>query len=106
MSSEDFDSSRAQAWLQPLGDASEPCGKDLEYENEFLELSKAAEGKPETQFGPGEPPNWRDVREQAEGLMEKTRDLRIALLWCRAVVNLSGFAGRTPLGGVTLTVTG
>jgi type VI secretion system protein ImpA len=91
VSSEDFDSAQAQAWLQPL-DAAEPCGKDLEYDNEFLDLNKAAEGKPETQFGPGEPPNWRDVREQAQALLGKTRDLRVALLWCRAVVNLDGFA--------------
>ncbi len=80
------------AWLRPLPDEAEPCGKDLEYENEFLELTKAAQGKPETQFGPGEAPNWREVREMAEGLMERTRDLRIALLWVRAVINLNGFA--------------
>lgn len=96
MSSDEFDSAQVDAWLQPLADASEPCGKDMEYDNEFLELNKAAEGKPETQFGPGEPPNWRDVREQAEGLMTKTRDLRVALLWCRAVVNLDGFAAFPP----------
>jgi type VI secretion system protein ImpA len=92
VSSEEFDSAVVSGWLQPLGDGSEPCGKDLEYDNEFLDLNKAAEGKPETQFGPGEPPNWRDVREQAEALMGKTRDLRVALLWLRAVLNLNGFA--------------
>lgn len=80
------------AWLQPLPDEAEPCGKDLEYENEFLELTKAAQGKPETQFGPGEAPNWREVREMAEALMERTRDLRVALLWVRACVNLMGFS--------------
>ncbi len=96
MSSDAFDSSQVDVWLQPLGDPAEPCGKDLEYDNEFLELNKAAEGKPETQFGPGEPPNWRDVREQAEALLGKTRDLRVALLWCRAVLSLDGFAAFAP----------
>ena len=91
MSSDGFDDSMVEGWLQPLGDE-KPCGDDLEYDNEFLELNKAAEGKPETQFGPGEPPNWRDVREKAEALFDKTRDLRVALLWVRAVVNLNGFA--------------
>ena len=81
------------AWLQPLPDEAEPCGKDLEYENEFLELTKAAQGKPETQFGPGEAPNWREVREMAEALMERTRDLRVALLWVRACVNRNLSAG-------------
>lgn len=81
-----------ESWLQPLGDASEPCGKDMEYDNEFLDLIKSAEGKPETQFGPGEPPNWREVKERSAALMNKTRDLRISVLWVRAVVNLDGFA--------------
>ncbi len=84
------------AWLQPLPDEAEPCGKDFEYENEFLELTKAAEGKPETQFGPGEAPNWREVRDMAQSLMERTRDLRIALLWVRANVNMTGFAAVPP----------
>lgn len=91
MSSDGFDDSMVDGWLQPL-DEEKPCGDDLEYDNEFLELNKAAMGKPETQFGPGEPPNWRDVREMAEALLGKTRDLRVALLWVRAVVNLNGFA--------------
>ena len=84
------------AWLQPLPDEAEPCGKDFEYENEFLELTKAGEGKPETQFGPGEAPNWREVREMAQTLMERTRDLRVAILWVRANVNLQGFSVLPP----------
>ncbi|MEO8857659.1 MAG: type VI secretion system protein TssA [Burkholderiaceae bacterium] len=85
-----------EAWLQPLPDPDEPCGKDLEYDNDFLELTRASQGKPETQFGPGEPPNWREVRELAEAMMARTRDLRIALVWVRASVNLDGFAVLAP----------
>jgi type VI secretion system protein ImpA len=92
VSIEEFDSDVVDAWLLALSDDSAPCGLDLEYENEFLELSKAAHGKPETQFGPGEPPNWRNVREMSAALLDKTRDLRVALLWVRAVVNLAGFS--------------
>jgi type VI secretion system protein ImpA len=92
VSSEEFDSAVVDKWLHPLGDDSAPCGLDLEYDNEFLELNKAAQGKPETQFGPGEPPNWRNVREMSAALLDKTRDLRVALLWVRAVVNLAGFS--------------
>jgi type VI secretion system protein ImpA len=92
MASDAIDLEKIQPWLAPLGDGDEPCGKDFEYENEFLELSKAAEGKPETQFGPGEPPLWRDVREKAEELLEKTRDLRVAMLWVRANIHLHGFS--------------
>lgn len=76
-------------WLDPLPDS--PTGEDLEYDNTFLELTQAAAGKPETQFAPAEPPNWRDVRERAEDLFGRTRDLRVALLWTRAMLHQDGF---------------
>ncbi len=79
-------------WLDPLPEAGAPGGPNLEYENEFLELIRGAEGKPASQFAPGEPPNWPFVRERAESLMARTRDLRVAVFWTRANVNLSGFA--------------
>jgi type VI secretion system protein ImpA len=84
---------QAEAWLQPLGGDEGPCGPDLEYDNAFLELSKSAEGKTETQFDAGAPPDWRSVREQAEEIFERTRDLRVAVLWLRAVACMHGVAG-------------
>lgn len=83
---------QAEAWLEPLGGDEGPCGADLEYDNDFLELSKAAEGKPETQFERGAPPDWRAVRAQCEEIFGRTRDLRVALMWTRAVVSLEGVA--------------
>ncbi len=87
------DVSALNGWLDPLPEAGSPCGPDLEFENEFLELVRGAEGKPASQFSPGEPPNWPFVRERAESLMARTRDLRVAIYWTRANVNLNGFAG-------------
>ena len=83
--------SSLNGWLEALPET--PCGPDLEYENEFLELIRGAEGKPASQFAPGEPPNWPFVRERAESLMGRTRDLRVAIYWARANVNLNGFSG-------------
>lgn len=88
--------SKIAGWLQALPDESAPCGPDLEYDNDFLALQQAAAGKPESQFGPAEPPDWRDVSERAEGLLERTRDLRIAILWLRAAVHLLGIGGLAP----------
>ncbi len=85
------------SWLQPLPDAAAPCGPDLEYDNEFLAITQAAAGKPESQFGAAEPADWRAVSEQAESLFERTRDLRIAILWLRAGLHLQGYA-LLPLG--------
>ena len=76
------------AWLEPLD--GEACGDDLEYDPAFLELDQAAAGKPETQFAPAEPPQWPQVRELAEGLLGRTRDLRLGVLWGRASLNLDG----------------
>ena len=84
------------SWLQPLPDPDEPCGKDLEYDNAFLDLVRLSQGKPETQFGPGEPPNWREVRESCEALMARTRDLRVAILWVRSGLYLNGFPALEP----------
>ena len=68
------------------------CGEELEYDNDFLELTQAAAGKPETQFGPAEPPNWRQVNEKAQALFERTRDLRVAILWARAQAATEGWS--------------
>jgi type VI secretion system protein ImpA len=93
---EDLQASVA-AWLQPLPDEEAPCGPDLEYDNDFLALSQAVAGKPESQFGPAEPPDWRKAEEIATGLMERTRDLRVAIEWGRSVLNLRGFAALRPV---------
>lgn len=76
------------AWLEPLGDP--PCGEDLEYDNEFLDLTKAAEGKPETQFSSAEPPDWGQVHDLAESLFNRTRDIRVGMLWGRAQLHRQG----------------
>lgn len=83
--------SRATAWLSPLGDPEAPCGPDLEYDNDFLALTQAVAGKPESQFGPAEPPEWRKAAEIAEGLLDRSRDLRVAIEWTRSQLHLNGF---------------
>jgi type VI secretion system protein ImpA len=92
MSDLDDANTKISGWLQPLDDDAAPCGSDLEYDNEFLALTQAATGKPESQFGPAEPPEWRKALEVAEGLFERTRDLRVAIQWVRALLHLEGYA--------------
>jgi len=84
-------------WLLPLDDEAAPCGPDLEYDNEFLAITQAAAGKPESQFGPAEAPAWREVLELADSLLDRSHDLRIAILWLRASLSLQGYA-ILPLG--------
>lgn len=78
-------------WLEPLGDP--PCGDDLEWDNDFLEMSQASVGKPGSQFNndaDARPPDWRSVKRLAESLFERTRDVRVAIYWARAQVHLEG----------------
>src|SRR5256885_8758517 len=60
-------------------------------------MESAAQGKVEQQFGdtviPAEPPDWRDVERQASALMQRTKDLRVAVLLCRAWTILHGLPG-------------
>jgi len=74
-----------------------PCGPDLTYDNDFQAMENAAQGKVEQQFGktiiPAQPPDWRDVERQAVALTQRTKDVRIAALLCRAWTVLYGLPG-------------
>jgi type VI secretion system protein ImpA len=84
------------ALLQEL-DPAAPSGPDLEYDPVFLALELAVLGKPEVQYGdsltPAVPPDWKAVRNMAVGLIERSRDLRLAMHLLRANLVLSGIAG-------------
>lgn len=90
------------ALLEPtLGDP--PCGPNLEYDDDFRELEKAANGTPELEFGAGNGdgvtriegvgPDWAKVRKLSEGLFARTKDLRVAVLLTRALTHSDGLAG-------------
>ncbi|MBK9235430.1 MAG: type VI secretion system protein TssA [Rhodoferax sp.] len=74
-----------------------PCGEDLTYFPEFLAMEAAARGKCEQQFGDtviaAEAPEWRLVERQASALMERTKDLRVVAVLCRAWTNVRGLIG-------------
>jgi type VI secretion system protein ImpA len=74
-----------------------PCGPDLEYDPDFMGLEQAARGKPEQQFGdtvvPAEEPDWIQIKKQAESLLSRAKDLRVAMLLTRAITRLEGTPG-------------
>lgn len=82
-------------WLAPVSDAS-PTGPNLEFDPDFAALDRAAQGKPEQQYGdtiiPAEEPDWKDVAAQAAALLERTRDLRVLAHLAVARLHLSGLA--------------
>ncbi|KXV04315.1 hypothetical protein CR51_13805 [Caballeronia megalochromosomata] len=86
----------AQALLEPVpGNA--PGGPNLEDEPAFMALGTDAQGRPERCIGddtiPAETPNWIDIQTRAEALLARSKDVRIALIWLRAVTALEGLEG-------------
>ena len=71
-----------------------PAGENLELDVEFGELERAAQGRPETQYGdtitPATPPDWREAETVALRLQERTRDLRIMTHLAVARLHVSG----------------
>lgn len=84
------------ALAQPLGEA-DGCGQNFEYDPRFLELEEEALGKPEVQYGgtitQAIEPSWKRVMLLALPLMERSRDLRLAIWLTRAQLNLHGIPG-------------
>lgn len=85
-----------EALLQPVS-SEDPCGPSLEYDKAYLELLRLSRGKPEQRQGdaviPAEEPDWKEVERGAKELLARTKDLRIALLLTKALLQTGGFAG-------------
>jgi len=91
-----MDSSKLEKLLEPLS-AETPCGEDLEYDSQFGEMERAAQGKGDQQFGStivsAEPPDWKDVRRRVDSLLTRTKDMRVAVYAARASLQLDGLPG-------------
>jgi type VI secretion system protein ImpA len=74
-----------------------PCGDDVEYDPEFLELEQVVNGKPEAQYGQtvvaATPPDWKAAQALALSLLSRSHDLRVAGHLSRALLNRQGFPG-------------
>lgn len=77
--------------------ANSPCGDDLEYDADFLQLERDAQGKPERTMGdsvhPAEPPQWRQIEQSSITLLQRSKDLRITHFLLQSALALDGFAG-------------
>ncbi len=74
-----------------------PSGENLEYDPSYVALFLAAQPKEERQAGKeiiaGEDPNFKDVTEKALAVLERSHDLRVAMVLARAQLSLAGFEG-------------
>lgn len=70
-----------------------PCGEDISYDPAYLELERVAQGTQDTQFQQGEEPNWRDVEERCQDLLQRSRHLRVIMYLTLAGLRRSGVPG-------------
>ncbi len=100
MSGIDFD-----RLLQPTT-AEEPAGTDVEYDPAYQEMRRAAAGEPERRMGNSVihaiEPNWARVASLAGDLLSRSKDLRVAILLSKALLQTHGFPGLNQ--GLTLTL--
>ncbi|AFQ50601.1 type VI secretion system protein TssA [Burkholderia cepacia] len=74
-----------------------PCGANLEYDADFLQLQERATPRAEQQYGdtviPAETPDWRAVERLALALTERTKDLRVVAYLARSWTEQHGIPG-------------
>lgn len=77
--------------------ADAPAGAEVEYDPQYFELEKLAQGTPESVMGdevkPGEEPNWSEVKSAGLALFDRTRDLRVAMILTIALLKEDGLPG-------------
>lgn len=82
--------------LEPVAGDDE-AGPDLEYDPDYAELFRMAEGIPERRMGdkvvPAQEPDWQAVRQRAGLLLGRSKDLRLAVLLTRAGLMVDGPSG-------------
>src|SRR5690606_4344812 len=74
-----------------------PAGCNLEYDDTFARMERAAQGRPEQKMGEAilasEPPDWQLVLQLGLDIFKRSKDLRVAIYLTRALVHLDGFNG-------------
>lgn len=73
------------------------CGADLKYEPIYTDLEDKAAGTPATEMGAAKsaavPPDWPYVWARIPDLLRQSKDLRLAVMACRALSFIDGPAG-------------
>jgi type VI secretion system protein ImpA len=85
-----------EALLNPISEEL-PSGSDLEYDPAYTALETDARTKAEQQFGdtviPAVEPEWRSLIGSATDLLQRTKDVRVAVLALRAATRTQGMQG-------------
>jgi type VI secretion system protein ImpA len=92
-----------ETWIATVSDGSS-AGSNLELDPEFGTLERAAQGRPEQQYGDtiiaAAEPDWNEVAGQAIALLNRTRDLRVLVHLAVARLHLTGLPAFAAMLGV------
>ncbi|MCG5077018.1 type VI secretion system protein TssA [Paraburkholderia tagetis] len=73
------------------------CGENLEYDAAFIELERIVAGIGDQQYGDtliaAVTPDWQLAKQQAEALLQRSKDLRVVAWLTRAWTESTGLAG-------------
>ena len=78
--------------LEPIS-AEHPCGVDIGYDPQFIELDTFLQGRQETQFAAAEEPDWKTIMERCLELFQRSKDLRVALRLTLGLMKTEGLPG-------------
>ena len=78
--------------LEPIS-AENPCGQDIGYDPQFVELDTLLQGKQETQFAAAEEPDWKAITDRCLELFQRSKDLRIAVRLSLGLLKTEGLPG-------------
>ncbi len=88
------------SWIDELAALSnpltheKPSGPNLEYDQRYGDMERAAQGRKEQEFGDtfieAEPPDWKSLRSLSLELCHRTHDLRVGVRLAESLVNLEG----------------
>ncbi|MBN2271779.1 MAG: type VI secretion system protein TssA [Sedimentisphaerales bacterium] len=75
--------------------AESPCGEDVSYDETYLALENIVQPKPQTAVGQADvqEPKWSEVLEKASELLQRSKNLRVALYVTLALLKLKGIPG-------------
>jgi len=77
--------------LAPISE-DKPCGEDITYRQEFLELDELIAGKEETQFSAAVPPDWKVLQKRCLELFKLSKHLQVATALCLSSLETGGIA--------------
>lgn len=81
-----------ESLLEPIS-ADHPCGVDIGYDPQFIQLDTLLQGKEETQFASAEEPDWKAVMDGCIEVAGRSKDLRVAVRMALAWMKLEGLPG-------------